>query len=103
MRLRFVLFEHEVELGREVGLRDRIDVVDRFELCKRRHGVPRRRGNRVVASGRLVAMPVVLFGAADVRADLGNQLDEGVDPCIGDVVDRGRGALRSCHSPSLRP
>ena len=55
----------------------------------------------LVPGGRVVGQAIVGGGTPDVGADGRIQLDEGVDPALGDAVDVGRGALTRCHAASL--
>ncbi len=98
---RLVALELERELAAEVGDGDRSTSSAGSaarSACERR---PDRLDRALVPGGRVVGEPVVGRGAPDVGADGRIQLDEGVDPVLGDAVDVGRGALTRCHAASL--
>jgi hypothetical protein len=83
--------QSELDLAREVVLGDGVHVIGRCGGRQRGQGLAALFDEALVPLRAVVAEPVVVLGAADVRRERRFELGEGVDPRICDLVD-----LRGC-------
>lgn len=81
--------EIEAQLAAQVLLRDAVDLIDRVGGLERGQRAARGLRHPVGSLRGVIAEAVVVLVAPDVGRQGGRELGQGVDPRVGDRVDRG--------------